>query len=70
MICDNFICDILLLYVLRRSFRASFALLVTIRVLTRFEVFKGYLWDFSELGNSFEKSGDIFEILEVNQDSG
>ena len=39
-------------------------------ILLGIEVFKRHLWDFSELGNSFEKSGDIFEILEVNWDSG
>ena len=26
--------------------------------------------DFGELGSSFEKSGDIFELLEVKRDSG
>ena len=29
-----------------------------------------HLLDFGELGSSFEKSGDTFELLEVKRDSG
>ena len=65
MICDEYLCVIILLYVPRRSFIALFARFRKSRILLGFE----HLLDFGELGSSFEKSEDTFELLEVERDS-